>query len=100
MLVGEDRRIKTLCGASRWADRGCCASITSRIPMALPHRAMRVIMLRIVLAQQVPPVVIAIWCAHHRMNVITRRRIIVVHDAGLVIELDEDYRAQDPIVEG
>src|SRR5262245_21438748 len=68
--------------------------------MAVLYRTMCVIMLRIVLSQQVPAVVIAVWRAHHRMDVITGRCIIVVHDAGLVVELDEKYRAEDSIVKG
>ena len=33
------------------------------------------------------------------MDVVTRRRVVIVDDAGLVIELDKDHRAQDAVIE-
>ena len=57
-------------------------------------------MLRIVLAQQVLAIVVAVGRAHHRVDVVAGGSIVVEDDARLVVELDEDHRAEDAIVEG
>src|ERR1700680_4363348 len=57
-------------------------------------------MLRIVLAQQVLAVIVAIGRAHHRVDVVARRHVVVVDDARLVVELDKDHRVDDTVVEG
>ena len=55
--------------------------------------------LGVVLAQQVLAIVVAARRTHHRVDVVTRGRVIVVDDAGLVVELHENDGAQDAIVE-
>src|SRR5262245_50615095 len=57
-------------------------------------------MARIVLAQQVLAVIVAIGRTHHRMDVVAGGTIIVIDDAGLMIELDEYHRIEDAVVEG
>ena len=57
-------------------------------------------MLRIVLAQQVLAIVIAIRRAHNRVDMVAGGFIVVVDDARLVVELDEDHRIEDAIVKG
>jgi hypothetical protein len=51
------------------------------------------------LTQQVHAIVIAIWGAHDRMDMLTRWRVILQGDTTLMVELDEDDRAMDTIVE-
>ena len=60
---------------------------------------MRMGVLRIVLTQQVLAVIVAVGRAHHGVDVVARRRVVVVDDARLVVELDQDDWAQDAIVE-
>ena len=57
-------------------------------------------MLRIVLAQQVLAIVIAIRRAHNRVDMVAGGFIVVVDDARLVVELDEDHGIEDAIVKG
>src|SRR5271170_3386490 len=52
------------------------------------------------LAQEIAAVIVAIRRAHDGMNVVARRLVVVVDDARLVVELDEDYRREDPVIEG
>src|SRR5438445_7475346 len=58
-----------------------------------------VIDLLVVLAQQILAVVVAVRRADHRVDVLTRGRIVVERHPALVIELDQDDRAVDAIVE-
>ena len=51
------------------------------------------------LAQEIAAVIVAIWRAHDGMDVVARRLVVVVDDARLVVELDEDYRREDPVIE-
>src|SRR5262245_38389719 len=60
---------------------------------------MPVIVPGVVLAQQVAAVVVAVRRAHDGVDVVARRRVVVVGDAGLVVELNEDHRAQDSVIE-
>src|SRR5690348_1199056 len=53
----------------------------------------------VVLPQIIHPVVVAVRRAHHRVDVIPGRFVAVERDAGLMIELDEDHRAVNPVVE-
>src|SRR5689334_3132943 len=57
------------------------------------------VMLMIVLPQQILAIVIAVRRAHHGVDVVARRFVVVVNDTRLVIELDQDHRTQDAIVE-
>ena len=55
-------------------------------------------MLQVVLAQQVLAVVVAVRCAHHRVNVLVVRRVGILRvllqvGRHLMIELDQDARA-------
>ena len=59
---------------------------------------MRMGVLCVVLAQQVLAIVIAIRRAHHRVDVVAGGFIVVVDNAGLVVELDEDHGIEDTIV--
>src|ERR1700744_2067887 len=65
----------------------------------MPRARMRMGVLDIVLTEQVLAVVVAVRRAHHGVDMVARRRVVVVDDAGLVVELDQDDRAQDAIVE-
>ena len=56
--------------------------------------------LRVVLAQQVDAVIVAVGRAHDRMDVKTRGFGIGQEDPRMVVEFDEDDRALDPVVEG
>ena len=47
-------------------------------------------MVGIVLAQQILAVVIAVRRAHHRVDVVALGRVVVIDNARLVIELDEN----------
>ena len=58
-----------------------------------------VIELLVVLAEEVGAVVAAIRGAHHRVHVMAAGHLVVEHDAGMVVELDEDHRAVHPVVE-
>src|SRR5712691_3163196 len=58
-----------------------------------------VIDLLVVLAQQILAVVVAVRRADHRVDVIARGRIVVERHAALVIELDQDHRTVNAIVE-
>ena len=46
----------------------------------------------VVLAQKIAAVIVAIGRAHDSMDVVARRLVVIVDDARLVVELDEDYR--------
>ena len=52
----------------------------------------------VVLAQEIP-VVVPVRRADHRVDVVPRRRVVVERNTPLVIELDEDHRAVDSVVE-
>jgi hypothetical protein len=54
----------------------------------------------VVLAQEVGAVVAAVGRAHDRVHVVARGHLVVKGDAPMVVELDEDHRAVDPVVEG
>lgn len=54
----------------------------------------------VVPAQQVGPVVVAVRGADHGVDVLARGHVVVEHDPGLVLELDEDHRAVEAVVEG
>src|ERR687883_487693 len=68
---------------------------------AEPMRALRVrmVVLLVMLAQEILPIIVAVGRAHDGMDVLTGRRVVVQGDPRLVIELDEDHRAVDPVVE-
>src|SRR5699024_7294190 len=65
---------------------------------ALGVRPTRSVGLRVVLAQQILAVVVAVRGSDHRMNVGARRPVVLEVDAPLVIELDQDHRALHPVV--
>jgi len=54
----------------------------------------------VVLAKKIAAVIVAIGRAHDSMDVVARRLVVIVDDARLVVELDEDYRREDAVVEG
>jgi len=59
---------------------------------------------QIVLSQQVLPIIVPIWCAHHAMNMLPRRHIGVFRELRqvcrpLVVEFNQNYRALNPVVE-
>src|SRR4051812_20514948 len=57
-------------------------------------------MLRVMLAQQVLAIVVAVGRTHHSVNVIARRDVgFCKRDRPLVIELDEKHRAVYPVIE-
>jgi hypothetical protein len=43
--------------------------------------------------------ILAIGRAHEHVDVIAGQRIVVEHDAGLVVEFDQDRGAQDAVIE-
>ena len=54
----------------------------------------------VVLAQKIFAVVIAVWGAHHYMDVISIGLLVLAkRDAPLVVELNDNHRAVDSIVE-
>ena len=62
----------------------------------------RMVMMRCVLVvqpQQVDAVIVAVGRAHNRMNVELRRLRVGQKHPGVVIELDEDHRTLDAVVE-
>ena len=61
--------------------------------------AMRMVNLLAVQPKKVFAVVVAIRRANYRMNVVARRLVDVQRDSALMVELDEDDRAVNPIVE-
>src|SRR5438445_10606112 len=67
--------------------------------MAVRRHGMRVVVRGIMLAQQVLAVVVSVGRADYRMNMVARGRVVVVEDARHVIELDEDHRAENAIIE-
>src|SRR5215471_18445803 len=95
-------------GPDRWAlasewDHTESGAEARQMPPSLvtvPHQAVGVVVGRIVLTQQVLAVIVAIGGAHDRVNVVARGFVIIVDDARLMVEFDEDHRAQDTIVEG
>ena len=52
----------------------------------------------VVLAQEVPAVVIAVRRADNRVDVVARRLVVVERDPPLMVELDEDDGAVEAIV--
>src|SRR5207245_4917921 len=54
----------------------------------------------VVLAQQILAVVVSVWGPDHGVNVIPRWLVVVEGYAVQMIELDQDDRAVDPVVEG
>ena len=56
-----------------------------------------------VLTKQVLPVVVPVWCANDDVDVLTSRHVrgsqVTGADWALVVELDENDRAVDPVVE-
>src|SRR5690348_17953536 len=67
--------------------------------VVMTRTGVRMAMLLIMLPQQVLAVVITIRCTDDRMDMVARRSVVVIHNTGLMIELDQDHRAEDPIVE-
>ena len=53
----------------------------------------------VVLAEQVAAVVVAVGRADDRVDVVPRRGVVVEHDPALVVELDEEDRAVQAVVE-
>jgi hypothetical protein len=51
------------------------------------------------LAQEILAVVVAVGGTHHRVDVVARGPLIAKRDAALVVELDENDRAMDAIIE-
>ena len=84
--------------AERRALRSLVSLAASGRSVAVTRR-MRVVVVGVVLAQQILAVVVAIGGAHDGMDMVARGGVVVVHDAGLVVELDKDHRAQDAIIE-
>ena len=69
-----------------------------RVRMRL--RQSSVVVLGVVLAQKIAAIIVAIGRAHDSMDVVARRLVVIVDDARLVVELDEDYRREDAVIEG
>ena len=69
-----------------------------RVRMRVRQRG--VVVPGVVLAQKIAAVIVAIGRAHDSMDVVARRLVVIVDDARLVVELDEDYRREDAVVEG
>ena len=69
-----------------------------RVSMRVRQRG--VVVLGVVLAQKIAAVIVAIGRAHDSMDVVARRLVVIVDDARLVVELDEDYRREDAVIEG
>src|SRR5262245_16991453 len=57
------------------------------------------VVLRVVLPEQILAVVVAVGGADDRVDVIARRLVVVERNTALVIELDQDDRAVDAVVE-
>ena len=51
------------------------------------------------LTQQIFAVVVAVGREHHRVDVVLGRLVVVESDAAIVVELDEDHVAVDPVIE-
>src|SRR6266850_6115753 len=89
---------------ARRSGPGCSGGSTaSTLPTRPERRArsvgvirLRVVEPRVVLAEQIPAVVVPVRRADHRVDVVPRRRVIVERDAALMVELDQDDRAVDP----
>src|SRR5688572_10187168 len=77
--------------------------LVRRRPLAYsqPVRCMRMCMVEmfVMLAQEILAVVVAVGRTHDGMNVLTRRLIVVQGNARLMVELDEDHRTVNPIIE-
>jgi len=69
-----------------------------RVRMRVRQRG--VVVPGVVLAQKIAAVIVAIGRAHDSMDVVARRLVVIVDDARLVVELDEDYRREDAVIEG
>ena len=69
-----------------------------RVCMRVSQRG--VVVLGVVLAQEIAAVIVAIGRAHDSMDVVARWLVVVVDDARLVVEFDEDYRREDAVIEG
>ena len=67
--------------------------------LAVRRGRVHVVVLFVMLTQQVLAVVVAVWRSHQGMDVVARRLIVVDRDAALVVELDQDHRAVDAVIE-
>src|SRR6267142_2218063 len=88
--------VRTLFAAPLSLTRFRPAVLTS-VLMAAPRPC--VVELLVMLAQEILAVIVAIWRAHHGVDVIARRLLIAQRNAALMVEFDEDDRAVDPIIE-
>ena len=61
--------------------------------------SMGMIVPSIMLAQQILAIIVAVRRSHHGMDVVARGRVVIVDNAGDVIEFNKDYGTQDPIIE-
>src|SRR5712664_154358 len=61
--------------------------------VSVPLRRARVVEARVMLAQQISAVVVAVRRPDHRVDVVARGRVVVEGDPALVVELDQDDRA-------
>src|ERR1051326_2987154 len=68
-----------------------------RVRMRVRQRSMVVV--GVVLAQEIAAVVVAIGRAHDGMDVVARRLVVIVDDARLMVELDENHRREDAVIE-
>src|SRR5499425_359894 len=96
-LARRDRR-----GGGRVLSAGVPQNASDRLSErgngSVPVPGAGVVELLVVLAQEVLAVVVAVRSAHHRVDVVARRVVVVERDPPLVIELDQDHRAVHPVV--
>ena len=87
---------------------GMAVIMVLRVVVAVAMTACRVrghvgrtlaVFLEVMLAQQILAVVIAVGCAHHRVDVVLGRGVVAQPDPAVVIELDHQQRAVDAVIE-
>src|SRR4029450_8155964 len=71
----------------------------SAVSVSVTVRGLRVVEARVVLAQQIPPVVVAVRRPDHGVGVVARGGVVVEGDPALLVELDQDDGAVNPVVE-
>ena len=67
--------------------------------MRMPVAAPRMVKLFVVLAQEILAIVVAIRCPHDRVDMVARGVLVAERDAALMVELDEDDRTVDAVIE-
>lgn len=58
-----------------------------------------VVMLRIVLAKQILPIIVAVRRSHHGVDMVSANLALIEKKARLVVEFDENHGAVDAIIE-